>query len=574
MTTAHPRPTALRSRSFRSDRVAWGVFLVALLATVVATRAWLHRRVPLDRGEPVAARLDFRLPVLAYDRVAARPGEGALQADRVSEHLEALRAAGFRPISLRQVRDAYRGGAALPERPILLTFDGGHLSTYEAVDPILRRMRWPAAMFIDPRLQEERHSTYVYWDRLRRMVDSGLWDIGTVGRWPETARVIESRLAGYQVLGLARRAAEASPAVGSATPPLAFESGLFGVNDASADPLRLLRVRVRRGWSGAELVDRLTFSLSAPDAAESGAPLPVPPDRWVPTIGRLEAAGDVVTLSGSPRAEAWLAGGEWTRDFVLEAEVRPEAGPFWIVQQAFGSREQWRWGGTERAVYLERLRPGAPIDVVSRLEIPSRPGTWHSLRVIKRGSGVWVEWDGAPLPDTPRGVGARWRGQVGLSTGSPTEAGRVAVRNARFAAIPYRLRAVSASPPQREVQALLADAPRLAGISPPGLRQVGSTLVPRSANHRLLALIAARGGWDVVPAVELSDHVLLGDPARATELAELAARKGWAGVRLVADGFSASSEEAVRAAAPSWERAFLRRDLRFVLDVSGDRAPP
>jgi hypothetical protein len=144
----------------------------------------------------------------------------------------------------------------------------------------------------------------------------------------------------------------------------------------------------------------------------------------------------------------------------------------------------------------------------------------------------------------------------------------------RFAALPYRLRPVSASPPQREVQALLRDAPRLAAISPPGLRQVGSRFVPQDANRRLLAMIAARGGWDVVPAVELSGPGALADPARAAEIADLAHREGWAGVRLVVAGLSAPVAEAARAAAPSWERAFDRRDLRLVLDITVDREAP
>ena len=152
-------PLALRSRSWRADRRAWGAVLAAILVAVPATTAWLHRRVRSDDPIQGGGR-EFRLPVLAYDRVGSAPG-AHVTAERVAEHLEALRAAGFHPVSLGQVASAYRSGAPLPARPVLLTFDGGHLSTYRAVDPLLRPRRWPAVMFVDARLPERRDAVYL-----------------------------------------------------------------------------------------------------------------------------------------------------------------------------------------------------------------------------------------------------------------------------------------------------------------------------------------------------------------------------------------------------------------------------
>jgi hypothetical protein len=563
--TARAVPLALRSRSFRSDRIAWVVFLVALAAIALATRAWLHRPVPLAAAAPAAAGVAFRLPVLAYDRVVAEPGQPHVDAGRVAEHLEALRAAGFQAVTLRQVRAAYRGGAPLPDRPVLLTFDGGHLSTYQAVDPVLRRMRWPAVMFLDPRLQEARHSTYVYWDRLRRMTDSGLWELGTVGPWPDSAHLVHRRIPEHEVLAAAR-SSRAEPAPwGRDEPPVAFENALFGVNDPSSDPVGLSRVRVAREWSGRDLVDRLTSSLAAPVAA-SGDPVPIPATRWVRASGRLDVRGDGVLLTGDPRGEAWLAGGEWARDFVLEAEVRPERGDFWIVHRDVASGDQWRYGGDEHSLSVQRVRAGEPVQVVARADVRSRPGAWHSLRLVKRGGGVWVEWDGATVGGTPHGVEARWRGHVGVSTGSPRERGQVSVRNVRFTEIAYRVRPVGPSPSQEEVQALLGDAARLAAISPPGLVQEGAAFTPRPTNRELLALVAAHGAWDVVPAVELSDEDVLGDPERGEELATLAAREGWSGIRLVVP--REAGPEGDRVATQAWARSFAARGLRLIEDRS------
>ncbi len=561
-------PPALRSRSFRSDRIAWVVFAVVVLVAALGTRAWLHRRVRVEGPPAAQASTAFRLSVLAWDRIGQRSSDAHLEERRLAEQLDALRAAGFAPVSLRQVRDAYRGGAPLPERAVLLTFDGGHRSTYEAVDPLLRRLKWPAVMFLDPRLQENRDATYVYWDRVQRMIDSGLWDVGTIGDGAQKAGVVSRRLGGYAVLASVSTAdAQPEPGGNGVGPPLGFENSLFGVNDASAAPRRLFRIRVPREWSGQDLVERLALSLAAPGAPTCGDAAPVPAARWVSGTGRLETGADGVTLSGAPRAEAWLAGGEWARDFVLEAEVRPERGAFWIVQQAIGSRDQWRWGGTERTLYLQRLRPGTPVEVVSQVELPASRGAWHTLRLVKRGEGVWVEWDGAPVPDMPRSVAAHRRGYVGFATGSPKEAGRVAVRNARFAAIPYRVRAVSASPAPDEVDELLRDAPCLAAISPPGLvERGGHELGRRAADGRLLAMLAARGAWELVPALEVSREPSAA-PGRADEVAKVAEHEGWAGVRLVRRrGGAAAGRQTWPAIAAAWQGALGRHDLRVILD--------
>ena len=545
---------ALRSRSFPRDRLAWIAFLVLGALGVAGLRAWLHRPVPRAPAARAGVTRDFRLPVLAYERV--RPGEagGDLGAGRVAEHLGALRAAGFEAVSLDEVREAFHGGAPLPRRPVLLTFDGGHLDTYRAVDPVLRELGWPAAMFLDPRLPEERHSAYVYWDRLQRMVSCRLWAIGTLGPWPGGARLLEDRLPGHTTLAHAFRAGEARPARGA--PALAFESGLFGVNAPDADPRRLVRLRVPPGWTGEDLVARLEASLAAPGV--DGVPEPVPAAAWVAEVGEVEVREDgTVAIEGTPRAEVWLAGSEWAAAFVIEAELRVVQGAFWLAQQSPGTREQWRWGGHARARFLERVRPGPAIEVVARSDGPLEPGRWHHVRVVKRGEGVWVSWDGAQ-PHLPGRVGLRGRGPVGFAAGSPEEPGRLEVRAVRFASIPYEVWPVSGAPVTDEAQRVLAASERLAALSPPGLVQDGGGFEPVPREEPLLRMLAARGAFEIVPTVEVTDPARAADPSRAREVAAVAREEGWSGVRLVGDGLGPG-------VVPAWERVFEREGLRLIV---------
>jgi hypothetical protein len=149
---------------------------------------------------------------------------------------------------------------------------------------------------------------------------------------------------------------------------------------------------------------------------------------------------------------------------------------------------------------------------------------------------------------------------VGFSVGSPSEPGRASLRRVRFAAIPYEVRVVSASPAEAEVRSLLAAAPRLAAISPPGLVQRGKHFEPRARDDRFLAMLAARGGWDLVPTVELHDTPDPADAGPAAAVADLAARQGWAGARVVM-----SARGGARGGAQPWEHLFRERGLRLVL---------
>lgn len=563
-------PVALRSRSFRSDCIAWAVFIASLVLAFLATKHWLHHEIPLySVAAPPRATYDFHLPVLVWDRVDEGTGGRHTPVEVVAEQLSALEKAGYNPVTLRQVRDAYRIGAPLPERPILLTFDGGHLTTYRTVDAILRKLRWPAAMFLDTSAQEARHPTYVYWDSVQRMADSGIWQFGVLGGWPETAWMVERSVKRVEILAVAGRAVTAFGDPSIATPPLAFGNTIFGVNDPASDPAQLFRLHVDRHWTAKDLMTRLNGVLGPPRVGAGGEASAVAPDRWVVTAGRAQTVDGVTTLTGDPRGEAWLSGAEWARDFTLQGEVRLGRGAFRVTQQGVQSSRQWRWGGSERTLYLEQLRAGQRVDIVARHETTPRPGAWHSFRVVKRGSGVWIEWDGEPLGGMPHRISEELRGNLALSTGAIGVPGQVSLRNLRFGELPYRVQAVSGAPTREDVERLLRERSGLAALSPPGFVQRGSGFERVTVDRELLAMVAARGAWDICPTIQLSpDDPKAADVARAVELADVAVREGWAGYRIVGRDLASPVRSAWRSAAQPWEKVFHRRGLRLVLEIA------
>ena len=108
-----------------------------------ALDAW-HRRRNRDR-----------LTVVMFHRVIARSDprwpvsdpEYTLPEDLFASTLPFFRR-HYHVVSLEQVLDARAGGAALPERPALLTFDDGWSDNEEFALPHLRRAGMPGVMFV------------------------------------------------------------------------------------------------------------------------------------------------------------------------------------------------------------------------------------------------------------------------------------------------------------------------------------------------------------------------------------------------------------------------------------------
>lgn len=91
------------------------------------------------------------VPILMYHVVsAAQPGtpnpELWVPESTFRDEMAALKRAGYYAITLRRAFDAWHKGAALPRRPVVVSFDDGYLSEYTHARPVLRRLGWPGVL--------------------------------------------------------------------------------------------------------------------------------------------------------------------------------------------------------------------------------------------------------------------------------------------------------------------------------------------------------------------------------------------------------------------------------------------
>ncbi|RDZ29669.1 poly-beta-1,6-N-acetyl-D-glucosamine N-deacetylase PgaB [Lysobacter silvisoli] len=147
---------------------------------------------------PAAARAAEPLLVLSYHDVrddVARKGDAdayAVSTQNFAAHLDWLSGHGYHPVSLSQVIEAAHGRAALPSKPVLITFDDGLRSLYTRAFPLLRAYDYPALAAVvthwvdlpagetvDYGPRPFTGDDFVTWSQLREMQASGLIEVAS-----------------------------------------------------------------------------------------------------------------------------------------------------------------------------------------------------------------------------------------------------------------------------------------------------------------------------------------------------------------------------------------------------------
>ena len=132
----------------------------------------------VKRFQPVAP-YEGAVPVLAYGRVADGTDDPRAVSRRTfAEQMAALKRMGFQAISTEQFA-RFRSGdaAALPPRPVLITFDGGRLDSYRGADKVLAKHGLRATMFVTTAAIEAEDPSHLTWAELHGMAGGGRWDV-------------------------------------------------------------------------------------------------------------------------------------------------------------------------------------------------------------------------------------------------------------------------------------------------------------------------------------------------------------------------------------------------------------
>ncbi len=127
------------------------------------------------RGTPVSGQVD--VPIMMYHLIGPpdRPGNDALatsEADFAAQ-MSYLDCAGYTPITVQRLFDAFDGKSALPEKPIILTFDDGWAGQYTYGFPVLQQHEFVGSFAIVTGFVDA-GGPYMTWAQIGEMSQAGM----------------------------------------------------------------------------------------------------------------------------------------------------------------------------------------------------------------------------------------------------------------------------------------------------------------------------------------------------------------------------------------------------------------
>ena len=156
-------------------RIPLVTLLVVALAMVLAGCGLLSQKTePPSSTAPVKEVKMVHpsgIPVLMYHKIGDdKDNDAVIREDLFREQMKFLKDNGYNPLTMDQLYDYVVNGAAVPEKPVVLTFDDGYADTYSIVYPIMKEYGFAATVFINP----GDVGTRLTWDQIREMHKNGI----------------------------------------------------------------------------------------------------------------------------------------------------------------------------------------------------------------------------------------------------------------------------------------------------------------------------------------------------------------------------------------------------------------
>jgi len=141
--------------------------------------------------------IGFAAPLIALSYHEVSDGKAiqeraGITTDMLVGHFDWFHTNGYQPVSIQQLVDAQKGIKALPERPVLLSFDDGYKSFYTHVYPLLQLYDYPAVLalvggFMSPGEDETviygdkeiARTKFLSWEQVHEMQASGLVEVAS-----------------------------------------------------------------------------------------------------------------------------------------------------------------------------------------------------------------------------------------------------------------------------------------------------------------------------------------------------------------------------------------------------------
>jgi len=200
------------------------------------------------------------------ERYSVKEGPYVLSEEVFRLQMELLHAEGYRTIGIEEFLLFREGRMRIPDKPIIISFDDGHVTNYTAAHRVLRRYGFSAIFFVTVSLVGKPGS--LAWEQVEAMLSEGeeigshmlthrppteLGDEELRYELSESKRILEDRL-GVEIKFLSSPTGYYNKAVERIAREAGYKgacTGRVGWNNADTDPFALRRIAVKR-WHGLE----------------------------------------------------------------------------------------------------------------------------------------------------------------------------------------------------------------------------------------------------------------------------------------------------------------------------------
>lgn len=160
--------------------------LVLMLSVGSLIALWSYGKSPSIGAIHEVPKVE--LPILMYHSVLkdrSKTGTYVITPDQLEQDLIYLQKHGYESVVMEDLIDYVNGEGTLPAKPVMLTFDDGHLNNVTYAAPLLEAYGMRAVMSVvgsyTQRAQEENDPNpsyaYVTWDQLGEISQNGLFEI-------------------------------------------------------------------------------------------------------------------------------------------------------------------------------------------------------------------------------------------------------------------------------------------------------------------------------------------------------------------------------------------------------------
>ena len=414
--------------------------------------------------------------VLSYTGIVKGQEPDYVSPGLLDKQLLALRQAGYQTIKLQDALAFLQGRAPLPEKALLLLFEGDRKDSFLRATPLLQKQGFLANLCVPTKLTRSWGNFYLDEGEIKKVCRSPNWDVVSMGhqaiepitldakgaqghflshrQWLDHAveddaafhrRILEDYRTAAETLQQAcsrtvsaylypyadnGRGAGADPQAADlnrqgveAHHVLAFTRAGDPFNGARSNPYALTRLRVPGAWDGVRLVTEL----------EKYAPRQQPlvglgtTDCWQFSAGPEMGAAGIQLPDG---AFAWLRGTDSWQDLEVSATVSPAPGARVALYARYGGFQDYvRLNVNDQEVLLQE-RLGKTMQTLARQPSADLQRASFTLKLRIKGNRAWAWINDRPVVQAVPLTSHTDTGRVGV------EAREASVLLTDFAATP------------------------------------------------------------------------------------------------------------------------------------------